>query len=491
MKENNSKKGLASKISATIILVIAALAFLYVPAMSQNSAESGIEVYGKYDGEKITNENGSYYMAALQQAYANAEASGKQITNDNFYELMVSAFNQTILNMAFTDEVKQTGYIPSEAAITDRMLQYINSQTDDAATFVKNMSNNDKNTLFEAAKDELIYNRYVEDYFGSQSGLYGVKTSSAQEAFIKNMNVYQRSFDMVSFSKTEYPEAELISFANANPDLFVKHNLSAITGDDEASLKSILDQINKNEITFEDAVSNLSTLRTTEENGKFKNNFKYQLKVILTSEDDLNTVLNLKAGELSGVVKTASGYAIFRGDGENTPADFTDEAMLKTVDTYMNTYETGLIEDYYINLAQDFAADAVTLGFDAATKKYGVTSTEIGPFPINYGDSAILSYLPSDAALTYAKQSDEFFSTAFGLKENEISSPLVLGDYIVVLKYLSETEGSPVDDFTFMYCNSYFDQYSIQNAILDSDKVENNVLDVYFKQLFANMPTNE
>ena len=491
MKENKSKKGLASKIGAIVILVIAAFAFIYVPGMTQSAANSGVEVYGKYDGEKITNENGSYYMAALQQAYANAEANGQEINNDNFYQLMTTAFNQTVLNMAFTSEVEKTGYVPSEEEITERMLQYISSQTDDPATFVKNMSNNDKNNLFDAAKDELIYNRYIEDYFGAQTGLYGIKDSSAEADFVKNMNVYQRSFDMVSFSKDNYPESELVAFAKKNPDLFVKHNISAITGDDEASLKSVLDQINKNEITFEDAVTNYSTLRTTEENGKFKNNFKYQLKVILTSENDLNTVLNLKAGELSGVLKTASGYAIFRGDGENTPADFTDETMLDTVNTYMITYESGIIEDYFINLAQDFTTDAVALGFDAAAAKYDVTSTKIGPFPINYGNSAMFSYLPTEAALQSATSSDEFFETAFGLGENEISSPMVFGDYIVVLKHLAEEEGSPVDDFTYMYYTAMIDQYEIQNAVLYSDKVENNVLDIYFKQLFANMPTNE
>ena len=86
MKENKSKKGLASKIGAIIILVIAAFAFIYVPGMTQSAANAGIEVYGSYDGEEITNENGSYFMAALQQAYANAEANGQEITNDNFYE---------------------------------------------------------------------------------------------------------------------------------------------------------------------------------------------------------------------------------------------------------------------------------------------------------------------------------------------------------------------------------------------------------------------
>ena len=491
MKENKSKKGLASKIGAIIILVIAAFAFIYVPGMTQSAANSGIEVYGSYDGEEITNENGSYFMAALQQAYANAEANGQEITNDNFYELLYSAFNQTVLNMAFSSEVEKTKYVPTDKEITERMVQYISSQTDDPATFVASMSNNDKNNLYDAAKTELIYNRYVEDYFGNQAGLYGVKSSSAEADFVKNMNVYQRSFDMVSFAKDSYPESELLAFANKNPDLFVKHDLSAITADDEASLKSILDQINKNEITFEDAVSNLSTKRTTEDNGKFKNNFKYQLKVILTSEDDLNTVTNLKAGELSGVVKTASGYAIFRGDGANVPADFADETMLDTVNTYMITYEAGLIEDYFINLAQDFATDAVALGFDAAAEKYAVTPVKVGPFPINYGNSAMFSYLPTEAALSSATSSDEFFNTAFGLGENEISSPMVFGDYIVVLKLLAEEQGEPVDDFTYMYYTAMIDQYEIQNSVLNSDKVENKVLDVYFKQLFANMPTNE
>ena len=51
MKENKSKKGLASKIGAIIILVIAAFAFIYVPGMTQSAAKSGIEVYGSYDGE--------------------------------------------------------------------------------------------------------------------------------------------------------------------------------------------------------------------------------------------------------------------------------------------------------------------------------------------------------------------------------------------------------------------------------------------------------
>ena len=173
------------------------------------------------------------------------------------------------------------------------------------------------------------------------------------------------------------------------------------------------------------------------------------------------------------------------------PANFNDEAMLETLNAYMVSYEAGLIEDYFINLAEDFANDAVAQGFDAAAKKYGVESTEIGPFPINYGNSPMFSYLPTEAALASASTSDSFFETAFGLSQNEISRPVVLGSNIVVLKYLGEENGEPVDDFTYMYYSSLMNNYEVQHATVYSDKVENNVLEAYFNQLVSNMSTDE
>ena len=80
---------------------------------------------------------------------------------------------------------------------------------------------------------------------------------------------------------------------------------------------------------------------------------------------------------------------------------------------------------------------------------------------------------------------------AYTITENEISSPIVLGSNIVVLKYLDEVSGEPVDEFTYMYYSTMMDNYEVQNATVYSDKVENNVLEVYFDQLLSNMSTDE
>jgi hypothetical protein len=295
------------------------------------------------------------------------------------------------------------------------------------------------------------------------------------------MNVSQRTFDMVAFSKSSYPESELVAYGNNNADLFTSYNLSAITSNNEKSLKQTLDQIKKNEITFEDAVTNLSTKTNTDTTGKVLNKYKYQLQASLTSNVDFETVTNLAVGDISPVIKASNGYAIFRCDSASLPADFTNEEVLDTVSIYMTYYESGLIEDYFLTLAEDFTTDALSLGFEAAAEKYGVTSVALSSFPINYGGSAILTDLPYELSAAGAQYDENFFDVAFGLTENEISSPMVVGNDVVVLKLKEEVEGSPVDSFSYMYYTSQFDQASLVNGILLDEKVENRVSDAYFE----------
>ena len=302
------------------------------------------------------------------------------------------------------------------------------------------------------------------------------------------MNTNQRSFDVVSFNKSSYPETELVAYGNKNADLFITYNLSAITTADEDTLKTTLDQLNKNEITFEDAVINYSTKSTTDENGLLLRNLGYQLKSTLTSDADFATVTGLKAGEISGVIKTYSGYAIFRGESAPVAPDFTNESVLDAVSLYMSAYESGLIEDYFLTLAEDFASDAVSVGFNEAAASYGITPVTTSSFPINYGESAILGYIPSEFA--GVQNNESFFKTAFTLTEGQISAPIVVGNNIVVIKLNEEVTANPVDDFSYMYYSSAFDQASLYYSTVNSDKVENRVTDAYFEQLSANASQN-
>lgn len=70
---------------------------------------------------------------------------------------------------------------------------------------------------------------------------------------------------------------------------------------------------------------------------------------------------------------------------------------------------------------------------------------------------------------------------------NEISSPMVLDDFVVVIKYTNEVttkdneESSPT---IFTELDTY-DESACQNAILKSPKLENNFVDVYFDNFMS------
>ena len=61
---------------------------------------------------------------------------------------------------------------------------------------------------------------------------------------------------------------------------------------------------------------------------------------------------------------------------------------------------------------------------------------------------------------------------------NEYSEPIVVGDKVVVLKYTTETKAEENDINTDSLAN--YDEESANNAIMASDKLENDFISVYF-----------
>ena len=81
--------------------------------------------------------------------------------------------------------------------------------------------------------------------------------------------------------------------------------------------------------------------------------------------------------------------------------------------------------------------------------------------------------------MSNAEHNENFLKTAFSLKLNELSEPLVLNNNIVVLQYT--TEGSSADDDVNVNTLITFDQTSASSIIMKSDKLEDNFLTVYFE----------
>ncbi|MCI6663903.1 MAG: peptidylprolyl isomerase [Spirochaetia bacterium] len=489
-KKSVSPKKILISAGSIIILVLAAISFIFIPAMVQGGG-SELPPLGYYNKKPIEYKQGTYFTS-LVQFYS--EQVGSENLQSAYFDIFNTAFNGAVLNEAFTQAVDATGYVVPTGLLDRNMIPYF---YDENGVYSKKLFNeaaeSTKIDLRNSLENSLVYQRYTDDLFGSSSdkigdyAMYGLKTPSAEADFISAMGEDQRTFQVISFDMTNYPAEEAVVWGQKNADLFTAYDLSVISVADEVAANNLLKQLQNNEILFEDAVTELSHNYYSGTDGKLTNKYKYQLNNIVTDEAALNAITSLTEGSLSGVITTTNGYSIFRGDGAAIPANFEDEVLVDAVISYMRSYESGLIETYYLDLAQDFWNVASVSGMAEACNQFDVEPTQVGPFPLNYGSSPLFPSMTStDMALNGAASNENFMKTAFSMQLDEISSPMVLNNYVVMLMLTEETT-VPAEDNSLLF-DSYvtqFDQVAVQNAVMTSDKLQNDFLTVFFKYFMS------
>lgn len=499
-KEGKNKKSFWLTAGSIVILILSAITFILVPSIGGFTSSQEKVIAGKYKGKAIEYGYGTDYLTAVQnyaQYYQQiAQQQGVTLSQFDYYSIFQGAFNSVVLNMMYTDFVNDSGYVPAENAIKRDMIKYFTDENGNySAKAFREASETYKKTIRDSVTNSNITSRFVNDYFGEDSNyiantLYGLKTPANEEKFFINLTKKSRSFEMVSFSKDNYPDGEILAFANNNKELFNSYNLSAITTNEESEIKSIKNQLDKNEITFDDAATTLSTKSYCDDNGKITRKYTYQIKNILTSDEDVTKLTSLTAGATTDIIKTATGYAIFRCDAAPDSPDFTTEAMIADVKYYLNYNEQGIIDDYFNALAGDFATSAASIGFADAAEAAGLEKKEIPSFVINYGGNSFLGTLPFSniTELSGAENNELFFRTAFSLKQNEISSPITIGNNVIILKLLEETvlEDEEESESDFQYYEYYVRSIAtegFEDSLLDNPDIENDVFNLWAQTL--------
>ena len=499
-KEGKSKKSLGITIGSIVILILSAITFILVPSMSGFSSSQEKIIAGSYKGKDIEYGYGTDYLSAVQnyaQYYQQlAQQQGVTLSQYDYYSIFQGAFNSVVLDMMYTDFVNDSGYVPSENAIKREMIKYFTDENGNySAKAFREASETYKKSLRESIVKSDISGRYKNDNFGLSTNyiantLYGLKASGNEGKFFDDLTKKTRSFNMVAFSKDNYPDSEVVKYANSNKELFNIYNLSAITATEEETIKNIKKQLDNNEITFDDAANTLSAKSYTDDSGKLNSKYAYQIKNILTSDEDVTKLSSLSAGSVTDILKTATGYAIFRCDGALETPDFTTDDVIADVKYYINYNEQGIVDDYFMALANDFASSAATLGFDEAAEAAGLEKKEIPSFSINYGGNSYVSSLPFSniSELSGAETNETFFKTAFSLKENEISSPITIGNNIIVIKLLEETirepeEGEESDNLYYQYLANSFTTEGVESTLLDNPDVVNDVFNLWIQMM--------
>lgn len=497
MKETEKFKGKSSakkiliNVGSILILVLAAISFIFIPAMVQ-SAGNEIPPFGYYDKKPIEYKQGSYFTNLVQMY---SDQVGSANVQNAYFDIFNSAFTGSVLNIAFSSAVEKSGYVVPAPQVDRAMLPYFYDTNGVYSPKIFNDTpDSTKIELRNAMEDNLIFQRYTEDVFGSQTEklgtytMYGLKSPSAEKNFVSMMDTNKRGFSLASFSLLDYPDTEVAKWGESNKDLFTRYDMSVISVADATTAETVLGRIKNNELVFEDAVTEYSTNYYSGTDGKLTSAYKHQLQNILTDATSLTALQNLPAGQISEVMQTQNGYAIFKNNTAPTPADMTDADTLAAVRSYISANEKGIIEDYFLNIAKDFWTAASTSSFAEACTQFNITPVDISPFALNYGNSPVLTSLQAaDGSMVNAEQNENFLKTIFSMKLNEISSPMVLNDNVVVLQYTQEENTVSAENTasTFAMYSTYFDQSSVQNSIMSSDKLENNFLQVFYKYIMG------
>lgn len=439
---------------ATVVLVLAAIAFIWVPAMGSTGS---VKDLGVWDSKSITNEPASPYYSKLQYVQRLFDAFGGTVPNDEAtreyfnYQLSNTALSSSIIDLAMETEVEKMGYTPSDRLINIGLISQFTDQTTGAYSqaIYDNTSEATKLQLRNDIISNLKRTRYIYDLLG-YNGNFGLKPSSKEAPFVAEMNTEKRKLNYVSFKPIHFPVDKIREYGEAHSDLFVKYDFSIVSFQDENAASSVSREILKGSVQFDDALKSQDTSITNpyvDSNGTLTNSYRKDLNSLFPNAEDLSKIISLKVGEISTPVKMNSLYVVLKCNSEPVQPDFQDTSLIDQVSYYMRQYEKGIIEDYLMQHAEDFIAVAKEKDFGAACLEFMAEPTTTDFFGINYGNSQFLNTLPEgDALFSSIAKNEDVFTSLFTLNVGEYAKPFLLNESVYIATVAEIQEKAPVEE---------------------------------------------
>jgi hypothetical protein len=491
-----------------IVLVIVVIAFVFLPMGSGSSSLTGGRniSFGQYAGKSIDYGQGTYMSEQVQALDAQMRQQGLSQDNTQLYAYQVyrGAFQRTVVRMAVLDAVRKAGGRVTEP--------YLDSQIRKLAQFQDNGSFSTE--LWQKAgfskqlairtdlRDGILYQTYYND-------VLGLKASSKEIAFLKDMARDQRTIEYAAYPLSAYPDSEVAAWGKANAGLFRSLSLSRVTiTSSEAEALKLLKNVRSGATTFEDVAKASSKDAEAQKGGALGSKYFHEIQSELAVKAEADKIAALKQGEISPVLKTAAGaWAFYRADALPSEADLSKAEVLAQVRDYMTRSERGAIEDWLVAKAKELAS-AGGAGFEAAAKKAGLAVKPAGPFPINYGDFSVymadygqsaplFKSIEGEAVpeLSGASTSEKFLTEVFSLAVGAVSEPIALGDYAIVVKAKEATQAKDEDlaGVDYLYPYDYYNKLGMQvgNLFMNGKGLKDNFGKVFFKYFYTSSDTSK
>jgi parvulin-like peptidyl-prolyl isomerase len=475
-----------------LVTVFAVVAFILVPMYGRVAGSPGHLVFGTWDGKEIAWFSGSYFEQQRQAYARQVQQSDTSTTSAEYqlYSVWSQAFQSTVWHVAAVTQARRAGVEISKDALDTDLLTY-GAYLDENGNFSETVYNNtplsERVATREQRNEELLASRYYADIAS------GARTGSREKTFVAAMAAAERKFTFVAWEFSAFPDDEVRKFGEANAAKFRKAKLSRITVASEREAKQIATRLADSTASFAELAKAHSKDSYASAGGDMGWQYAYALEPDLEDKAKVEDVLALAAGEVGDPVKGPYGWAIYRCDTAAVAADLSDATVLAEVRTYLNRYEKGKIEDWFVERAGKFARRAAETGFTAAAREAGIAVAETGYVPINLSNTFLLSPLtatPESATPYSAAYSEDFFFRAFSLAKDQASSqPIVLDDRVLVLKVADErtvpAETAAMMDQVLSYLANQSLQGDLDQELMNDRRLKSDFDNVFYRSVLG------
>ena len=478
------------------ILVVIVVTFIGTPAARGGLRGAGGKIeFGAYKGKPVEYFPSNFFAERVSAVNEQLRGSnqGQEDLEAIAYQVWRTAFDQTVMHLAFLAEAQSAGAWVSEDRVDELLIQA--GPWSPGGVFneerYRATSNADKYNYRRLFREQLLDEQVQRDL------LMDPRFSQKEVEHFKALISNQRKFSFVSFPFRDFPDAEVQSLGEKSSDRFRRIKLSQIlVKSSESEAQEIRRKLEDRSASFEELARAHSKDAYAEKGGDAGWRYFYDLETEFEAKEPLEAVMSLSEGALSGVLKSRYGWMIYRCDSPTLRPDLSDGETLQVVRGYMMRYEKGLVEDYFVKKAGAFRLRTQEIGFLGAVLAQNLRAQATDYFPLNYQSIYFLAPVRSasqDADLSSAATNEDFFRRPSAWRPGEVSEPVLLDDQVIVLK-LDDIREAPAEqlDLTEEYY-AYFARQALeadlQAALLKPEYLKDNFHDAFYTHVFAPQPT--
>jgi len=302
------------------------------------------------------------------------------------------------------------------------------------------------------------------------------------------MGSVQRSFDAVYFSLNSYPDSEIVNYVEANQGQFMQTHLYRISMSNEKEASQVLESVRNGSLTFEEAAKTQSKDFYADRGGDMGHKMVFELATEIPNIQDREKLIALALGEYSQVMPVPEGWGFFWAASTPYPADLADSGTMDRIRSQIWSFERGRMEDWVIQQANEFIAQANREGFEAAVDAWELEKRSFGPLPINYGGSDLFNSLDQygDYTISAGNDNSNFWRTAFFSPIGHPANPIVIGSMVIVLYPKEEVAADEhaIEDIKSRYASSLPGSQTEQRLrafFLSSKKLDDQFENAYIR----------